>query len=594
MCNVTRARGRPLTTCVQVSCRGRKLRTIGAGLCALILASSAFGRKHSAPAVPGQGILHVTTHLVQVNVIVKDRHGHLVSGLARRDFTIFDNGRRQTISIFKVEETRPVSALTSKFPPDVFSNIPERQLGSSPAVTVILLDGLNTKWSDQAYARQQVIKFLLQLQPGDRVALYTLGLHLRILHDFTTDASSLVRALARYRGHIPMGLAASETSTSSGSVSGGAGAGQSVAATRQQQSLVTLEQWMQRAAAVEANYYMNRRIKLTVNALIAIANHLQGIPGRKNLIWVSGGFPMWRGLDQALQSGSFETGNVRGYGPEISRAAEALNNVNLAIYPVDARGLMAEPGFGAAHSMLNARANRPNFTMPAVSTQNFDTMDDLAELTGGRAFYNTNDIQGAIRRVVDDSRLTYALGYYPENRNWNGQYRKIRVKVDHGGLRLQYRHGYTAVPEAPLSAPEGREALDDAVFSPLDATGVGVAVRILPQKPGASESHAVRVFTWIDPQDVSLTTEGGRSKGSLTVVTAEFSPQGENLKGRFQTITLNLDAAARKKFLAGGMMMGELLPVVPKAERVRVVVRDDPTGQIGSVSVPLDRILPRL
>ncbi|HZT68826.1 MAG TPA: VWA domain-containing protein [Terriglobia bacterium] len=552
------------------------------------------GQSEAGQSPKAPDILHVTTHMVQVNVIVKDDHGHPVPGLSQSDFTIFDDGKPQEISSFAVEQTRPPVSIPP-VPPDIFTNIPDRQSGGSPAVTVILFDGLNTRWEDQARVRVQILKFLKQLQPADRVGLYTLDTRLVMLHDFTSDSESLVKALNSYSGRSGNEVKDSEADNAENppqwvdsvqDLQGMSGALSSAAVSN------GIAQWLANAVAAEANYYMNQRVAMTVNALVAIADHLQGVPGRKNLVWVSSGFPLLEGMDQFEQTGDFSRGNT--YGEEIKRAAEALNDVNLAIYPVDARGLMVDPSFevNSRPPSMAAYRRMQRLKLPQHLADNFPTMDEIAKRTGGRAFYNTNDIQGAIRQVIDDSQLTYLLSYYPTNTVWNGQFHKIKVKVDRPGLHLQYRDGYAAVAEPPAASPSGEKRLESAVFSPLDATGVAFAVKTVPEK-SASSSRQLTVQYWINPRDVTLVPNGNKWAGRVTVVLEEFGPRGEALKGLSRNFDFDLDPAREKQFLEAGLRFTQMLEVAPGAERVRVVVRDDPTENLGSVNIPLDRVLPQ-
>ena len=462
-------------------------------------------------------------------------------------------------------------------------------------MTVILFDGLNTRWEDQARVRVQILKFLKQLQPADRVGLYTLDTRLVMLHDFTSDSESLVKALNSYSGRSGNEVKDSEADNAENppqwvdsvqDLQGMSGALSSAAVSN------GIAQWLANAVAAEANYYMNQRVAMTVNALVAIADHLQGVPGRKNLVWVSSGFPLLEGMDQFEQTGDFSRGNT--YGEEIKRAAEALNDVNLAIYPVDARGLMVDPSFevNSRPPSMAAYRRMQRLKLPQHLADNFPTMDEIAKRTGGRAFYNTNDIQGAIRQVIDDSQLTYLLAYYPTNTVWNGQFHKIKVKVDRPGLHLQYRDGYAAVAEPPAASPSGEKRLESAVFSPLDATGVAFAVKTVPEK-SASSSRQLTVQYWINPRDVTLVPNGNKWAGRVTVVLEEFGPRGEALKGLSRNFDFDLDPAREKQFLEAGLRFTQMLEVAPGAERVRVVVRDDPTENLGSVNIPLDRVLPQ-
>jgi VWFA-related protein len=564
-------------------------RAAGVVLFVLLPALPAMGRKHTPRARQSESVIQVTTHLVQVNVIVKDRHGQLVPGLTRNDFTITDDGKPQEISGFLVEQSHTLATIPP-VPPDFFTNIPERQAGGSPAITVILLDGLNTRWEDQARARQQVIKFLQHIQPNDRVGIYALGTRLVMLHDFTSDSAVLLQALATHRGRAGDEVEASQGDNSDNPPEWTETAGDVSSGIPSQAISNAIQEWMIQSTNLEARYYMDQRVKMTVDALVAIADHLRGVAGRKNLIWVSSAFPLLRGMDRMMQESDFSTGSV--YGAEVSRAAEALNDANLAIYPVDARGLMMDPNFSVQRRLVLPGQYRrmQRLKLPAHLADNFVTMDEFARRTGGRAFYNSNDIQGAIRQVIDGSRLTYLLGYYPTNTVWNGKFHKIKVKVDRPGLRLQFRDGYAAVPEHPATAPTAVQKLDAAVMSPLDATSMSLVVKAMPGQSAGSSRKVVLQY-WIDPRNITLAPDGKKWAVRVTLVLEQFGPRGKALKGLSHNFDFDLDDAGRKKFLASGLRYAEALAIVPHAGRLRFVVRDDPTERMGSLSLPLERLM---
>jgi VWFA-related protein len=147
---------------------------------------------NQAPAV------RVTTHLVQVNVVVNDKHGNPIIGLLQDDFSVFDNGKREPIRIFSAETNLPSAASPTPIPPEIYTNRPEERSNISASVTVILPDALNTEVADQTLARKQVLQVLRKIQPHEYVALYWLGNGLRVLHDFTADASVLQQVLAGF------------------------------------------------------------------------------------------------------------------------------------------------------------------------------------------------------------------------------------------------------------------------------------------------------------------------------------------------------------------------------------------------------------
>src|SRR5215469_6574258 len=145
---------------------------------------------------------------------------------------------------------------------------------------------------------------------------------------------------------------------------------------------------------------------------------------------------------------------TRNYGPQIAELADSLIDAQIAMYPVGARGLMPSALFDASNSGRDkfgrslARGDRMTAALSAESSalQNVHAaMREIAERTGGQAFYNTNDIDGSIRKSIDDGSTYYTLAYYPENKNWNGKFRKIHVTVNRPGIKLRYRLGYYAV-----------------------------------------------------------------------------------------------------------------------------------------------------
>ncbi len=552
---------------------------MAAGLFSGLLAAPSLGQA-PAPA-PGQTAppsqqappLRVTTHLVHVNVIVQDKKGQAVADLTRDDFALLDQGQPQEISLFSVESLRALPTPAEPAPANLYSNRFEHKAGTPTSVTAILLDGLNTRFEDMAYARMQIIKFLGQLQPQDHVALYTLTTGLRVLHDFSTDAMSLLRAIQRHQGHVSSELAASEPEPADTGVD-------------------EIGEFLNAANQRMADFYTVNRATRTANALEGIANHLARLPGRKNLIWVSDSFPFSIGLDDLSMDSTRER---RTFSEEVERAARALNNANMAIYPVDARGLIGPSLASPRMSASTARGPRRGGAVPSPITlssnrANFDTMNILAERTGGRAFYNTNDIQGSIRRAIEDSRLTYVLGYYPTHGQWNGKFREIKLQVRRPGLRLRYRRGYFALPDVPLDPKQRQALLRDAVDSPLDATSLGLNVYVTPvDVPGA---RTLKIELQISPRDVTLDPEGNRWVGALDLLFLQLGPDGSTVTGENKTVNMRLTRATYDEVTEVGVILNRNLPIATGTAKLRVVVRDAASGAIGSVSIPLKKLFP--
>lgn len=555
------------------------LRRLAAWLCALLLAAPASAQAPALAPAPasaqtkqGPPVLRVTTHLVQVSVIVQDKKGEPVAGLTKEDFSILDERQAQTISSFSVESIRPLPGPAQPPLPNLFSNRFEQKPGTPASVTVILLDGLNTKFEDMAYARQQVVKFLGQIQPQDHVALYTLTTNLRVLHDFTSDATPLLQALGRFKGHAPPEVEASEPEP--------ANTGNDRIDTQLNEALGQL-----------ADYSTINRARRTASAIEAIANHLARLPGRKNLIWVSGSFPFSINLDLPItpENAPRERGT---FSAEVERAARALNNASMAIYPVDARGLMGpfsvNPAFGTSQSAAGPWRGAVPPMKVSPRLENFDTMKILADRTGGRAFYNTNDIQGSIRRAIEDSRLTYVLGYYPSHGAWDGKFREIKVQVNRPGLQLRYRRGYFALPDVPLEFKQREALLREAVGSPLQATSLGLNIRVKPvDVPGARN---LKMDLQLDPRDITLQPEGDRWVGAVDLLFVQIAADGRQITGEAKTFNMRLLRQTYDSILKDGLVLTRTLRLADGAAQVRVVTRDATSGALGSVTIPLDKL----
>jgi VWFA-related protein len=516
-------------------------------------------------------LLRTTTRLVQINVIVTKHGGASVPGLKKEDFQVFDNGKRQEIRQFS-EETRAILATAAPLPQGTFTNQIEQRSGTPAAVTAILLDGVNTRFSDQANARQQVIRFLKQIQPEDRIAIYTLDSRgLRVLHDYTMDSSDLVAKLAKYPGDIAADVTGqSEVSDLLGGWLTGSG------------------------SSFERSFFLNERIQLTLNAIEFIANNLGTLPGRKNLIWVSAAFPLQIGFLNTSGSGggrggmstgarggaggaggaggrSFPSGNQeqRDWTAETDRAVRALNNANLAIYPVDARGLVA-----SASSRIASRVYR-----------NQATMEELAGRTGGRAFINTNDIAGAIRTAVEDSSVTYTLGFYPQNDKFDNSFHTLKVKLmEFPHLDLRYRHGYLDQTAPAQDEKLRRAALADSVVSPLDANGIGLRATV--RLTGAGFDLNLRV----DPKSIQLDPQGDRWAGKLDLLFVEMDAHGKQVYGVDDTLSMEFRQPNYERVQQEGLLYHRLIPRDLKASELRVIVRDAATGALGSITAPFNDI----
>jgi VWFA-related protein len=337
----------------------------------------------------------------------------------------------------------------------------------------------------------------------------------------------------------------------------------------------------------EADFMTAGRVVNTLSTFQAIAQHLSGLPGRKNLIWLSGGFPLTIGFDTLPPIGS--TRDRRTFTWEMDAAVRALNNSGVAVYPVDARGLMGLSRLDA--SVRGApSARHPSAAAPQpVFDENIDAMSELAERTGGRATYLTNDLNRAIRRAIDDARVTYTIGYYSTNETQDGTFREIKVKVNRPRLDVRYRKGYFALKPPNNIAKTRDDEVRAAVWSPLESTAIAMNARAdFVEQP---EPDTVNVSSQIDPATVGFRKDRDRWKTELDIVYVQKDDQGhvqgENIG---DTLSLALSDSSYAKVVKEGLIVERRFRRRPQAITLRIVVRDVASGSIGSLTIPFSQI----
>jgi VWFA-related protein len=523
-----------------------------------------FAQAVRSAGVQDQQVLRVTTHLVEVHVVVHDKQGAPVEGLTRGDFTVVDNGKEEQISVFSVESNRRMQEPIEPLPPNIFSNRVARQGGIPTNVAVILLDGLDTTFWDLAYARRQLIKLLTQLQPQDRVALYFLGRQLSVVQDFTGDPSPLLEALRRYRPQTAAQLASNVQTPAMQDRFEGLSGLAAVAATQLDAGMTVLMLMDE-----SVRQYSAERV---LDALLAIAEHLSGLPGRKSLVWIAGEIYL------PLQDNPHLSDKRR-------RLILTLNHADVAIYPIDARGLFIDPDFHAEdHDFAHFDRGEHGRALDAMNFAIF-AANYIARETGGRAFYNTNDLRTAMRTALGDSEVTYTLGYYPSHAKWDGEFRPIKVLVNRKDVEVRHRHGYYARTALPVENADPIALLKDAAENPLDATGIGLTVRARPRDGAADQ---VEIAVNVDARDLTFQPVKGLWTVRFDTWVGQYSNKGASLEGVSKTTSADLKEETYLKILReGGVSLTFEERIKPGAQELRVAVRDAASGSVGSVRIPL-------
>jgi VWFA-related protein len=459
----------------------------------------------AVPDANGRLVFKANARIVVLDVVVTGRDGQPVQGLHKEDFSIAEDGRAQQITSF--EEHNAVKAMPAALPdlpPNVFTNIP--RVKPVDSVTVLLFDSLNTPIGEQSFVRQQMLKFLKTVQPGRRIAIFTLGTRLRFVEGFTDDPATLAAALTDpHNGSSPRSsallLSSSENDANQQSVEA---LYNNFAANPSSVNLLSMQS-VQQFQAEQATFKVDERVHLTLEALEELSRYLAGIPGRKNVVWFSGGFPLNLFPNTDLQD-SFVT--ERKYERQVQKADALLSSAQVAIYPVDAGGNSTDSLYNteqAFHGKINMQEaveavithpSQPESQSQGEQAQNMQvdslqkdaiqrnadhtTMDVIAHDTGGEAFYNNNGLEGAVDRVMDHGARFYTVTYTPTDASIDGRYRKIAVKVapsSGGGYKLDYRRGYFGANAKTVQAAEIKPG--DDPLHPFMGPGMPVSTQIL-------------------------------------------------------------------------------------------------------------------
>ena len=492
--------------------------------------------------------ISVNTHMVEVDVVVKDEKGPVAS-LTQDDFTILDQGKRQKIAAFAVKRSGDKTPGERPAVPDPPGTVSNRAGGSG--ATIVLFDLLNTADANlgtaaapQAFGRLELLKYLRTLEPGndESFALFSLFKSVRIVHDFTADPKELVAAGEGIKIEHSFDQSAEEQ-----------GDQILLEAPRRFMDKATSDMFDNAVKEMQDNARVNRA-SLTVAALKAIAKHLQAMPGRKKLVWLSAGFPA---ANFDVRTRNFmPLIETQDFGGPIQQAVRALNNANIAVYPIDPR------------DVYNS----------GLAADGIDSMNLLAAGTGGKALYALADVADAIRQAVEDTQVTYTLGFYPSDLKPDGSWHSLSVDVDRRGVDVRARKGYFAPDAKPLTSKEMGKQLKDVVTSPINSTGLSLKARALTPKPGVFDIELT-----LDPHELHLERENNHWIALLELVA--FVPQAHKPNAHQDAIKMTLtDARLREVLMAGRYTLHRSVQFdVKKAADLRVALEDRVTGATGSV-----------
>jgi len=585
--------------------------------------SSAASDSQGTPS-PGYQ-LTVKVSRVVLDVVVTDAKGKPVEGLKQDDFKVLEDGVVQPLRFFDVHTESPAGstqpALDLHLPPNTFSNL--TLAPPDKPVTILLYDMLNTPQAALPYAHRALVNFIKGQKSSTRIAIFALTDRLHLLQGFTDDETRLMEAVdSKETKSAVSQLRVADAGDDAASL---LAADPSSAASAQQAPVsagnipvgadAVLAQ-LSNAEAQESSFLLQQRLEITVAAFSDIARFVSVLPGRKNLIWMSGSFPSQVFPDSTQSTGAQNEFNNAVYlETDVRVAQQVLKESRVAVYPVDVRGLQTDTQFSAATRYAGPPPKASTFGVQQAAEH--ATMDAVADSTGGRAFYNTNGLQEAMNTAARQGSEYYTLTYAPRDSKADGAERKIKVAVKDPNYQLFYRRHYLADdaqhprPVLPLAldmnmqhgAPNSSELFFEAKVNPVGGVMAASTDEVetlntfLQTKAKGLRTKGASGAEKVQHYDINFAiigrllsmppTQNGEYATNMRFGLAAYTQDGELLNGMEVSIKNTIPQAQYQKIESEGYHASMIFIVPATAVSLRLAVSDEIGKRIGTLEIPL-------
>jgi VWFA-related protein len=519
-------------------------------------------------------VVRITTNLVQVDAVVTDKSGKVVTDLKPEEVQIFEDGKPQKITHFSYNVTESAVLTPPAKPATVDKNAPP-----VPPVTLkpeqvrrtmaIVVDDLGLSFESTYYVRRALKKFVdEQMVPGDLVAIVRTSGGMGALQQFTSDKRQLYAAIERVKWYA--------------SGRGGVGAFAAIEPPTPGQFGAEID-----AKNEELNQFREDLFAVgTLGAVSYVVKGLRQLPGRKSVLLISDGFRIYNQEDAMRSYLALQ---------RLRRLIDEAGRASVVIYTMNATGLQTL-GLTAADSTGGMSADQLETQLSNRRNAAFETqqgLDFLAQQTGGIAIRNSNDLSGGIRRVMEDQKGYYLVGYRPDNATFDPKtgrrtFHKLLLKVTRPGkFNVRMRNGFLGVSdEDKQPAPRTlAQQLVGALTSPFGATGVHLQLTSLFGNDARTGSF-MRSMLHVDARDLTFTGQpNGWHKCVFDVLAITFGDNGVPVDQNGRTYTLTLPDELYKRALRDGLVYYVTVPIKkPGAYQLRMSLRDSSTERIGAAS----------
>ena len=583
-----------------------------------VVAPEAFPEKNGYLPAASSFSLSVNVRLVNVDVSALDSRGQPAEGLSMEDFEVYDNGKKESLRSFSKVGAAPATpepAVTSDLPV-LYSNRPDADgpaqaaAASAPgSSTILLLDPTSLSFADLTHAREQILRFIDRVPQSEPVGIYVrTGSSFNILNEETTHHSALISAFGKWIPSARDLARAQEAEVRNRQqfdtvdspcdmqyVNGNTGGMPTVGS-------ASATPWCPDIPGGGTSSSVDPKMmkegsdpaQESMAALVAIAAHMNSIPGHKNLVWIASDNALANWTDQAA-------GNDKGpnsIGRFTIATQEVLNDAHVSLYPLDASQLTSlatdaslennsvqlNPAIQGLDAKVDLEAHGAGMTDGHAAAQMRQdvravqpAIQQLAQATGGRSFPRADNIVGDLSSVIEDGHASYLLSFSPDTQP-DGRYHQITVTVPRRpGVRLRYRTGYLYSKEPSTL----KDRLTQAIWQPQDESEIGLSAH------WDHASQGVAISLNIAGSDIGLVQNGDLWTDELNIFLVQRDDTGTRAQAKEQTLVLNLKPETYQKILHEGIPFAEFVERAQSFGTTRIIVVDENSGRLGSVTLPV-------
>ena len=544
--------------------------------------------------IDDDGVVKITTTLIQVDVSVTDKDGKQVTDLKPEDFEILENGDKQEITNFSYVAVTPdvrnqtQNQITANSKQIKIPAVPTQLRADQVRRTIVLVvDDLGMSFASVFSVREALKKFVdEQMQEGDLVAIIRTSAGISVFQQFTSDKRILRAAIERVKWNALSGkiglfepLKPTTKDLLNGQVNG-------QGETRQTQGNEQDKEFEKDTREMREGMFAAG----TLGALRYIVKGMSEMPGRKAVVLFSDGLDIFEGT---VKDKNTSAASVR---QAMENLIEAANRAGVVINTIDARGLTS-PGMFTAEDDTTGQSLEQLDAIQRERISDFSNSQSglayLADQTGGRIFKNNNNLSKAVKKVLNDQNGYYLIAYQPDSDTFDAnkrKFNKLEIRVRREGTKVRYRSGFFGITDDRLRptnqvAQTPQQRMSDALFSPFGASGIALRMTSIFAND-IKEGNFVRALLHIDGKSITFTDEGnGNKKVAFDIIGYTFGEKGEIVDSFGRSYTISIKAEKAQWYIENGLVYAMKVPIKKAgAYQLRVAVRDTQSDKIGAAT----------